>query len=391
MLHASVVTQTSQLAELQDEWYDLIARSNTATVFDTFEWQYNWWISFGRKVFGNKLQVVLLKDDAGLLVGLFPFFTKICLIWPLRRLSFLGNGLSDYHDVIAASGYEQAVCDELRPCLDERVNWSFADLNQLREGGLLRTYCGNRYFTGWQKIEIAQEECPFLVFPHSPPSEDRWELLLGQFSKKNRGNIRYYDRALDRIYAVERLVANDDHSVSEALTALFVLHQRRWNQKWLPGVFFSGAAKKFHRRVASALRGRGWLRLHYLRLDGFIEAVLYCFSINGTTYYYQGGFEPSLSRHSLGTVVTALAVKQAAFEGNGKFDFLRGDEPYKSRWTGGKSAWNHRWILAKHAFRLFSLSVAVVRVKLWVERSFKQWMHHRGRPKEDETSTKGNV
>jgi CelD/BcsL family acetyltransferase involved in cellulose biosynthesis len=69
-----------------------------------------------------------------------------------------------------------------------------------------------------------------------------------------------------------------------------------------------------------------------MKLDGATVASLYCFSFGGVGYYYLGGFDPHLSRHSVGTLLTAHAMEQAILENCREFDFLRGQEPYKYRW-----------------------------------------------------------
>jgi len=390
MLHATVVTQISEFSGLRAEWFNLISRSSSATVFDTFEWQFCWWRRIGKKRPGSKLQIVLLRDDSGLLIGILPLYTKIWACWPMRRLYFIGSGFSDYHDVIAATGYEEGVVREFRRCLIELIKWSIADLNQLREGGVLRNYLQPEDLTVFNILELAQEECPYLALPQGSKGEERWELLLAGYSKKMRGNVRYYNRALDRVYSVERIVAGTRDEVNEALTALFILHQRRWNERWLPGVFYSRAARDFHRAAATDLLDRGLLRLHYLKLDNSVEAVLYCFSLKGVSSYYQGGFEPTLSRLSLGSVVTGLAIHQAVIGDDIKFDFLRGNEPYKRRWTLGASAWNHRWVMARKNFLPFPGVVAVTRLELRVEHRLKEWMHHQGSRKSGDPAEKGD-
>src|SRR5205823_1558429 len=124
--------------------------------------------------------------------------------------------------------------------------------------------------------------------------------------------------------------AKDD--LDGGMEALFRLHQRRWRGRGLPGQFASGRVRAFHREVAQQCATRGWLRLHTLRLDGRIQAVLYCFHYGGGGYYYLGGFEPELARYSPGTVLTAHAIRSAIDEGAREFDFVRGDEPYKYVW-----------------------------------------------------------
>lgn len=160
------------------------------------------------------------------------------------------------------------------------------------------------------------------------------------------------------------------------MTHLFELHQRRWNQRWLPGVFGGKRVQAFHRDAARSLLERGWLRLFYLRLDGVTQASLYCFAYGDRLCYYQGGFEPTLARLSLGTVLTARAMQTAIAEGRAVFDFLRGDEPYKAKWTGAAQV-NIRRIIARAGTPFVPLAR---QTQLWeetVERRGKAWMRRK--------------
>jgi hypothetical protein len=111
-------------------------------------------------------------------------------------------------------------------------------------------------------------------------------------------------------------------------------------------------------------------------LDGQYQAVLYCFTYLDRTCYYQGGFEPTLARLSLGTVLTALSIRRAIEENRSQFDFLRGDEPYKERWTGGLARVNARRLTAKAGNAYLSIGKLQFRVENAVEIRLKDFMHH---------------
>jgi CelD/BcsL family acetyltransferase involved in cellulose biosynthesis len=78
--------------------------------------------------------------------------------------------------------------------------------------------------------------------------------------------------------------------------------------------------EQFHRAAASELARRGIVRLHSMRLDGRIIAIVYAWIERGCAYSYLGGFDPALSRFS------------PVNEGARVFDFLRGEESYKATW-----------------------------------------------------------
>ena len=367
-LTAEDVRRASGLTALEAEWRALAASCPAATVFQTFEWNAAWWKHFGR-VPGRALRVITFRDSAGALVGLAPLMTSFWYATPLRRLSFLGTGTSDYLDVLAQPGREPEVIQSLYRYLETTRGWQIADFQQLREGSLLRQHAPPPD-SSLTALDVPGEACPYLALPGA------WDMLLQGLGKKTRANIGYYDRGLQKVYAVEADPVRDPDALDDEMSRLFELHQRRWNQRWLPGVFGGRRVQAFHRDAARRLLERGWLRLFSLKLDGMTQASLYCFAFGDRMCYYQGGFEPTLSRLSLGTVLTARAMQTAIGEGREVFDFLRGDEPYKAKWTGAS-----RTNLRRIVTRTQSPATAMARrVSVWedrVERRGKAWMHRR--------------
>ncbi len=358
------VRSAAGLAALEAEWQALAAACTAATVFQTWEWNAAWWKHFGKA--GRRLRLVLFRDAAGALVGLAPLMTSFWYVTPLRRLSFLGTGTSDYLDILAAPGREHEVVQSLYSYLENTGGWQIADFQQLRAGSLLRGHLQppeGRLVV----LDALGEPCPFLPLPSD------WDMLLRGLGKKTRANVGYYDRALAKVYAVEISPVTEEAELDGELTRLFVLHARRWNQRWLPGVFSRQSVQRFHRDAARRLLRQGWLRLFTLRLDGETQASLYCFGYGDRLCYYQGGFEPTLARLSLGTVLTARAMQTAIAEGREVFDFLRGDEPYKAKWTS-LSHCNLRRIVTRPGFVVAGLARQAQALEETIERRGKAWM-----------------
>ncbi len=287
----------------------------------------------------------------------------------LRRISFLGTGTSDYLDILAAPGHEASVATSFYAFLAQCGGWQIADFQQLREGALLREHVPE-ISGSLHSFDAIGEPCPYLALPND------WDLLLQSFGKKTRTNIGYYDRALQKVYAVEAGAVTDESELDAELTHLFDLHQRRWNQRWLPGVFGGKRVQAFHRDAARRLLKQGWLRLFSLRLDGVTQASLYCFAYGDRFCYYQGGFEPTLARLSLGTVLTARALQAAIAEDRVIFDFLRGDEPYKAKWTGASRV-NSRRLVTRAGTPFVPLARMTQRWEDAIERRGKAWMRRK--------------
>lgn len=363
----ATVTDAAGLAALETDWQRLAAECPAATVFQTYEWNAAWWRHFGR-VPGRRLRVLTFRSPEGALVGLAPLMTSFWYATPLRRLSFLGTGTSDYLDALASPGWEEQVSEALYQALEHTGGWQIADFQQLREGALLRDRPpgdGGKLAA----LDVPGEPCPYLALPPT------WDMLLQSLGKKTRTNVGYYDRALQKVYQVEAgPVAEAD--LDGELAHLFELHQRRWNQRWLPGVFGGRRVQAFHRDAARRLLHQGWLRLFFLRLDGVTQASLYCFAYKDRLCYYQGGFEPTLARLSLGTVLTARAMQTAIAEGRAVFDFLRGDEPYKAKWTGASQI-NARRIITRVGTPCVLLARQAQQWEEAVERRGKAWMRRK--------------
>jgi CelD/BcsL family acetyltransferase involved in cellulose biosynthesis len=339
-----------------DDWRRIAAASPRATVFQSWEWNAAWWRHNGR---GKRLWAQVYTDN-GAVIGLSALYLPSPLA-PLRTARFVGTGGSDYLDIIAAPGYEDRVSATFGEFLRENPRWDWCDLQQVRPGAVAEEIPGAERWQG--------ETCPYL------PLADSWEGFRKSLGKKLRSNIGYYERSLEKQFAVEyRLTTRE--TLDADLAAFFELHQKRWNKRWLPGAFASRAARAFHTEAARSLLDAGMLRLHTLTLDGVIQAALYCFQKDARCYYYLGGFEPTLARHSIGTVLTARAIRHAIEQdGAMEFDFLRGDEGYKYKW-GAQDRFNTRLSITRPGVRSTLLENAG-RVSLRVEQRLKRWMHER--------------
>jgi CelD/BcsL family acetyltransferase involved in cellulose biosynthesis len=119
----------------------------------------------------------------------------------------------------------------------------------------------------------------------------------------------------------------------EAMADLFTLHERRFARMGVRTRFVARRRGGFHQDVSRLMFERGALRLFRLRVDGRTIATLYCFEHASRLYYYQGGVDPAWERESVGTVLMGQVVKYAFDRGLVAFEFLRGTEAYKFKWT----------------------------------------------------------
>ena len=361
------VQDVAGMASLRPHWDALTERNPDLTLYQTWDWNDAWWRAFGRR---KQLRIFVAMDGSDP-VGIAPLYVSRHLATPLRRLAFIGTGTSDYLDVITEPGTASEACIAIIERIASEGGYDLADLQQVPPWSPLRDVWPAQEAKGAHMRQI--EVCPHLPLPEA------WEVFAASLGKHLRSNIAYYERLVKRTYPEAETVLVTRQELPEAISALFDLHTRRWRSRKLPGVLCGRAVQRFHRDIADRLAATGRLRLHVTRLDGRIVAALYCFAYAKRYYYYLGGFDPELSRFSLGTTLTAAAIRQAISEGCRDFDFLRGHEPYKYRWSP-QERHNAQCLLPRTSGVRSTVMLMLNHLERYVEQRVKSYVEGNRRP-----------
>lgn len=290
---------------LEAEWDALLASCSGATPFQSRAWMTTWWEHFGR---GREPHVIESREN-GVLVGLFPL---VRCRGPWSALRPMGVGPSDY---LAPLG---VIHGELKGAL--------IDLHQAPYAPAAAT--------------IEHAKCLQVDLPAS------FDAYLARLSKSLRYDVRRMDKIADLEFCRD---LNPDAS----LDILFELHQRRWRARGLPGAFV-GRIKRFHRDWLT--RCGDMAKVTVLRWRGKPVGAIYTMHLHGVTYFYQAGFDPDASAISPGTLLVGQAIREAIERGDHRFDFCRGDEPYKRRWKPDRVVVNYRLMDAHSALGRLGLS-----------------------------------
>jgi len=321
---------------LQKEWNELLERSRTRTIFLTWEWLHAWWCHFSEE---NILKLITVRDEAGRLLGIGPFCVARKGTWlPRRVLTFLGTTRisSEYLDIVADPRHEAEVVAAIFDHLSADSSWDSAELTDLRETALVKTAFASLARThGWLVSYVVSQICPYLPLPANR------EALYALLSRQMRETLRRRTRKLQAQGAVLRVVETPEE-LTAALPMLFSLHQQRWNLRGGTGNFEDAPIREFHQTIARHFLELGWLRLYTLASGEAPMACLYAFQYGRTLSYYQSGFDPAASAQSPGLVLMGQCLEDAVARGLMEFDYLRGTETYKQRWT---KTTRNTWIL----------------------------------------------
>ena len=139
MLRVEAVTELSaEPDDFQVRWSKLASTCPSATVFQTPEWLVSWWHELGRFTQFRSLYILAVYDGDEL-VGVAPLVKSGWYGLPIKRLSFMGAGVSDYTDFIVRPGSETLVCLEMYKFLLSNSSWNLLDFRELREGSIARS------------------------------------------------------------------------------------------------------------------------------------------------------------------------------------------------------------------------------------------------------------
>lgn len=314
---------------LRKDWNDLLQRSRNDNIFLTWEWMHTWWKHYGA---GKELFLVTVRGDDGALLGLAPMCIKKVSfhgLASLKAMTFLGTEevCSDYLDIIASPEAHEEIVKAVFDYLDGSSGaWDFVILSDmLADSGSYRHIVRELEARRAGYFLADEKECPYISLPES------YETYVAGLSKNTRYNLSRRARNLEaRFHAYD-----GSESVDKVMEKLFELHEKRMDSKAVRrSDFLLKKLTDFHMDAARIFRETGALRIYSLLVGGEPVAMLYGFRYGGRFFYYQAGMDPAYEKQSPGAVLMSNCIRDSIEGGLHEFDFLRGSEPYKYKWTG---------------------------------------------------------
>ena len=328
-LEYQVVRNVEEFRALKDDWTRLLERSRIASPFLSWSWMFTWWQRYCDGKRDRSLAIVTARRGAEL-VAILPGYVR------------KGRGLTTF----ALLGTEFESTDYLRTIEDRELSTSLTSslLSHVLQAGppidvveLLNVLSTDPFVSELQSyahaagasVEVEHHRvCPFIDLSAFAD----WEKFLASRSSNMRWKVRRCMRRLADAGAEFDWV-RDPALVRAAVGELFELHAQRFDAKQAESIFRAAVRQPFHEDVSTLFHDQGVLRLFRIRVDGKTIAALYCFQFGDGLYYFQAGSDPKWEDHSVGLVVIGHAIRYGFEHRLAMFDFMRGAEPYKFRWT----------------------------------------------------------
>jgi CelD/BcsL family acetyltransferase involved in cellulose biosynthesis len=327
ILQTQVYSDSSGFDILAREWNELLHDSAADTVFLTHQWQSTWWRHLGD---GTPTLIAVRADD-GRLVGLARLYRTLTDAgeWELNTVGCVD--VSDYLDLIARRGYEDAVYGALLDLLaappGEGLAWDVLRLCNVPAAS--PTLAGLKPLAAGRGLAVTdrvQEVCPIVML------DGDWEAYLESLDGKERRELRRKMRKANPHVGVDWTIVGPENDLPAEVDRFLHLMALSHPDK---AEFLHAGHRAFMHDVARFAADEGWLELAFLTVDDEPAAAQFNLVYNNRTLLYNSGLDPTRFLHlSPGIVLTGFLIRHSIEAGREAFDFLRGDEGYKYQLGG---------------------------------------------------------
>lgn len=355
----TIISQ-GELSLVEDEWNQLSEFAAAPNVFTTFGWYQAWSERLIRDARPGRLRphVLILKRNRGV-AGICPLVCRrrSRLGLPIRKLEFVGNH-ADYNDLVLGDdveGQTEAVVEYLSQTPKE---WDLIDLRDVRDTG----YSIARIESALLRVKLPycllpeQEQCPYMSID-GPWSEAAKRKHL-RFARRAFGGFAEKANMGFKVRIVES--PQQEPGLLERLIALEA--QKHVGGKLSPP--FLGRFPEVFQSLFDSLGPLDWITVVLVERGDQLVASRFLYRCGGKLWDYVTAYNHSYSSLSPGTVLICAAIDYGFTHGFDEFDFLRGEESYKLRWTSEFRRnyrlliWNRRWMS-----RLLSSAYLKLRVR----------------------------
>lgn len=326
-MQTQIYADSSGFDALAPEWNELLRDSAADTVFLTHQWQSTWWHHLG----DGTPTLIAVREESGRLVGLAPLYRSLTNEgeWELNTVGCVD--VSDYLDLIARHGYEEAVYGALLDLLAEPAGastaWDVLKLCNVPAASPTLTHLAPLAAgRGLAVTDRVQEVCPIVTL------DGDWDAYLESLDGKERRELRRKLRKANPHVGVDWTIVAPEEDLAAEVDRFLHLMALSHPDK---AEFLHEGHRAFMHDVARFAAAEGWLELAFLTVQGEPAATMFNLVYNNRTLLYNSGLDPQRFLHlSPGIVLTALLIRHSIEAGREAFDFLRGDEAYKYRLGG---------------------------------------------------------
>ena len=297
----------------RERWEALEARDPHATIFTSWRWlrvyfpiaRYRWSILVARR--GREAVAYLPVSRGGSLID--------------RELYLGGNPVADYTGMVALPDCGELAASAFAVALHAE-GWDGFNLNDVNDPRL-EAVVQRLAERGLVVESTGETRCLSCTLPAT------WEAYIAEnISAKTRVNTLRVERRLAEALPNFRISEPCDADIDEHVEAMIAVNHKRW------GGNLKRAREKYGRLFRHAYDA-GLLHM-FVYWDGdkpIAGASAFTDHLRSSFGLYMIGFDEAYDKLSPGKGIVGRAIRTAIEAGYERFDFLRGDEPFKARYA----------------------------------------------------------
>jgi CelD/BcsL family acetyltransferase involved in cellulose biosynthesis len=310
-----VLSEPGAITSLATEWNALLARSSCNRAFSSAQWFLG-----SCRLAQNVRPYVVVARRGDALVGIFPLILSVA-----GTVATFPDTESDYNDIVTAPDDVAAMTGLLDYASGPGAPYQRLVLSRLRNDSNCLRAAQILISPGdlCQRYGI-ETSCPYI---HLPSSYDQYLLTR---SKSFRTSLRQAHSLAERHDVRVSELQPESFSPDCLVEDFLTLHLERFGES---SPLAAPATQAFVREVFPGLFVDRRLRAFALHEADRIIAMNLCMVGPSSLCLWNGGFTAEAARWSPGKLLISAGIREANAANLTEYDFLRGDEDYKSRWA----------------------------------------------------------
>ncbi len=354
---------------LESVWNRILHSNGGCHIFQTFEWNYSWWLNFGADF---NLYILVVENEKEV-TGICPLmYSERCLgLIKWRKFEFIGKRVSNYHDIILG---EKGEGDETLNLLIRYLHNSMTGLDYV----ILRLFPEESISLRLLKGVLKHSDMPYKMIEddssHLVKIDGAWQTYLRiDVPRKFRYEIRRQIRRLEEKGRLSVQECKDDEALQEALTELFKMKIAHRKSKGEKRTYFEDAVfQKFDREAGRLLLKKKWLFTHIIKFDDHVIGVNFDFIFNDRIYCHEIAYDIGFDRrYSPGRILQHFELEKSFSLKAKEFDFAWGNAFYKRNWCNYERKTYKIYLFKKN---LYVQNYYIENFKPFLKRLYKSYL-----------------
>lgn len=327
-LEFGAIETTSDWSLLEPHWNRLLAATDGATVFQSYEYQRTWWAYLGSAC--DLWIIVGLRNGTPVIIAPLQISLLRWLGDDLRCLSFIGSAPeSDRPRLLAAD----ASSDELAALAGYLVahfdRWDHLFLAEQNPGAQFENVLTQELRSaGYLVLRQPGLTCPIVSL------DATWQEFLSSRTRAVRKSIKRRDSRLAAAGTPGFENAEPHGSTRQPFDRYLAVEQASWKAGTTVGVAASSTLIAFYRRLLDQFAASGQVQFHFLSLDGRTIAATFGLIWNDCFYSLHVAHDEAYAELSPGVILTGRELQEAFGRRRFRtFDFLSGTLANKTSWA----------------------------------------------------------